>query len=62
MGIDTICSHEASKLSKQFKFADQNGIRYIIAIGQDEIERRMVVVKDLLNSSQETLPEDGMIQ
>ena len=56
-GIDTICYPEASKLPRQFKFADRNGIRYILVIGPDEIEKGTVVVKDLTNSSQETLTE-----
>jgi histidyl-tRNA synthetase len=61
-GINTICYPEASKLPKQFKFADRNGIRYILVIGPDEIEKGTVVVKDLTNSSQETLPEGELIK
>lgn len=61
-GIDTICYPEASKLPRQFKFADRNGIRYILVIGPDEIEKGTVVVKDLSNSSQETLTEGELVK
>jgi histidyl-tRNA synthetase len=59
-GINTICYPEVSKLPKQFKFADRIGIKYILVIGPDEVQNMTVVVKDLVNSSQETLAESDL--
>jgi histidyl-tRNA synthetase len=60
-GINTICYPEVSKLPRQFKFADRNGIKFILVIGPDEIEKRTVVVKNLLIGSQEEVAEDDLI-
>jgi histidyl-tRNA synthetase len=60
-GINTICYPEVSKLSKQFKFADRNGIRFILVLGPDEIEKNSVLVKNLINSSQEAIPESDLV-
>ncbi len=59
-GINTICYPEVSKLPKQFKFADRIGIKFILVIGPDEVQNMTVVVKDLVNSSQETLAESDL--
>ena len=61
-GMNTICYPEVSKLPKQFKFADRNGIKFIVVIGPDEIEKRTVVVKDLLSSTQEAIPEGDLVK
>lgn len=61
-GINTICYPETSKLPKQFKFADRNGIHYILVIGPDEVEKGTVVVKDLITSTQETLNDGELVQ
>jgi histidyl-tRNA synthetase len=61
-GINTICYPEVSKLPKQFKFADRIGIKYILVMGPDEVQNMTVVVKDLVNSSQEILAEDKLVK
>ncbi len=61
-GINTICYPEVSKLPKQFKYADRNGIKFILVIGPDEIDKRTVVVKNLLNSTQEAIPEGDLVK
>ncbi len=44
------------KLGKQFKYADARGIPLAIVIGPDEIERDELVVKDLRNGDQHSVP------
>ncbi len=54
-GLTVICSPEASKLPKQFKYADRMGIRVAVVIGPDEAANHQVTIKDLSNSSQQTV-------
>ncbi len=51
----------SSKLEKQLKYADQKAIPFAIIIGPEEIEKGVVVLKDLKNQSQETLSLDEVI-
>jgi histidyl-tRNA synthetase len=61
-GINSICYPEVSKLSKQFKFADRNGIKFILVVGPDEIEKNTVLVKNLITSTQEAIPEGDLVK
>lgn len=54
--LRVICSPEAGKLQKQFKLADRLGIRIVLVIGPDEIEKGSVSIKDLKLHSQVTVP------
>ncbi|MET0937289.1 MAG: histidine--tRNA ligase [Luteibacter sp.] len=51
-GIATEVVLEGSKLGKQFKYADRAGIRFVIVLGEDEIEKGVVTVKDLRREDQ----------
>ncbi|MEZ5464384.1 MAG: histidine--tRNA ligase [Lysobacteraceae bacterium] len=51
-GINTEVQMEASKLGKQFKYADRAGIRFVLVVGGDEAARGVVAVKDLRRESQ----------
>ncbi len=44
-----------TKLDKQLKYADQKGISYVIIIGPEEVEKKMITLKDLKNNSQQTV-------
>ncbi|MCX6054649.1 MAG: histidine--tRNA ligase [Chloroflexi bacterium] len=56
-GIKTILYPEISKLNKQLKFADRSGIKIVVVIGPDEVEKHCVAIKDLSKSTQEIAPE-----
>jgi histidyl-tRNA synthetase len=43
---------EAGKYGKQFKYAEQRGIRFVILVSPNEIERGVVAVKDLQTGEQ----------
>jgi histidyl-tRNA synthetase len=60
-GINTICYPEVCKLPKQFKFADRSGVKYILVVGPDEVDKRTVVVKNLMNSTQEEIPQSDLV-
>jgi histidyl-tRNA synthetase len=51
-GIATEVVLEGGKLGKQFKYADRAGIRFVIVLGDDEITKNVVTVKDLRREDQ----------
>lgn len=53
--INTFAYLEPAKLDKQFKYADRQGIRYVIVAGPDEIKKGTVQIKDLARKQQEEL-------
>lgn len=54
-GVKVLAYPEPAKLPKQFKFADRMGIRVVTVIGPDEAASGKVTVKNLANSTQETV-------
>jgi histidyl-tRNA synthetase len=51
-GLNTEVVMEASKLGKQFKYADRAGIRFVVVLGEDEIAKGSATVKDLRREDQ----------
>ena len=47
---------DASKLRKQFEYADRKGIRYLAIVGGDEVASGMVTVKNLSTGEQRSFP------
>ena len=55
-GIATEVVLEAGKLGKQFKYADRAGIRFVIVLGEDELAKGIVTVKDMRRQDQFAVP------
>jgi len=51
-GLNTEVVMESSKIGKQFKYADRAGIRFVVVLGENEIEKGTVTVKDLRREDQ----------
>ncbi len=51
-GLNTEVVMESSRLAKQFKYADRAGIRFVVVLGEDEIGKGTVTVKDLRRADQ----------
>ncbi len=51
-GVATEVVLETSKLAKQFKYADRAGIRFVIVLGEAELARDVVTIKDLRRGDQ----------
>lgn len=51
-GINTEVQMEGRKLAKQFQYASRAGIRFVVLVGEDELARGVVTVKDLLREQQ----------
>jgi histidyl-tRNA synthetase len=61
-GINTETWYEPDKLDKQLKYADKQGIPFVVLFGSDEKEQGMVTVKDLRTKKQEQTRKDFCIQ
>lgn len=55
-GFKVACYPEASKLTKQIKYADRMGMQLVILLGPDEISQEMVAIKDLHRGEQIHVP------
>jgi len=55
-GIRTEIALEGGKLGKQLKYADRAGIRYALVLGEDELARGVVALKDLASGEQSEVP------
>jgi histidyl-tRNA synthetase len=46
-GIKADCDHMSRSLKAQFRFADKLGVRFIVLVGGEELERGTVKIKDM---------------
>jgi histidyl-tRNA synthetase len=53
--------HEAVKFDKQFKYAERKNITYVVIIGSKELEEKTCTIKNLLQGSQQTIPQQELI-
>ncbi|GAB2548840.1 histidine--tRNA ligase [Rhodanobacter koreensis] len=61
-GIATEVVLEGGKLGKQFKYADRAGIRFVIVLGEEEITKGVVTVKDLRREDQFEVARSELIK
>ena len=57
-GLQVLCYPEVVKLQKQLKFADRLGVRIVAVIGPEEVEAGNVSIKDLVEHTQVTVPQE----
>ena len=57
-GLNVINYPEASKLSRQIKFADRVGVRIVVFLGPDEIKENLLTIKDLRTGDQFSVSRD----
>lgn len=60
-GISCELFHETTKFDKQFKYADKKQIPYAIMLGSKELEEGTCVVKNLINSTQQTIAQSELL-
>jgi histidyl-tRNA synthetase len=61
-GIACEMYHEASKINKQFTYAEKKNIPYVIIIGSKEIEEKHCAVKNLATGKQESVPIEKLAE
>jgi histidyl-tRNA synthetase len=58
-GLQVGVSPTASKLPKQFKYADRMGIKIVVVIGPDEAARDQLTIKDLRQGTQQSVERES---
>jgi histidyl-tRNA synthetase len=61
-GIATEVVLEEGKLARQFKYADRSGIRFVLVLGESELARDVVTVKDLRRGDQMEVPRTELVE
>jgi histidyl-tRNA synthetase len=51
-----------AKMEKQFKYADKKGIPYAIVIGEEEVSKNIVTLKNLSDRTQSSLPIEEVVK
>lgn len=60
-GVKTRTQLTSAKLSKQFKYANKLGIPWVVVLGEDEIKKNTITLKDMKKGDQYTLSfEDAL--
>jgi histidyl-tRNA synthetase len=60
-GLKVALYPEATRLGKQFKYADRIGARIALVLGPDEAENDQVAVKNLISGEQVTVQQDAFV-
>ncbi|MCB0103384.1 MAG: histidine--tRNA ligase [Anaerolineales bacterium] len=60
-GLNVMVSPEPTKLPKQFKFADKMKMKIALVLGPDEVEKGLVVVKNLVNGEQAQVKKEAVL-
>jgi histidyl-tRNA synthetase len=58
-GIETEMDYEGRSLKSQMRRADKSGARYVLILGEDEMNRGEIQIRDLRQKSQQVVPLDG---
>ena len=61
-GLKTMVFPEPAKLQKQFKFADKMKMKFALVVGPDEVEKGLVVIKNLGNSEQIQVKREAVVE
>ena len=49
-------------LKAQFKYSDRLNVPYVAVIGEDELAKGVVSLRDMNNSTQEEVPENRLLE
>ena len=59
-GLECVCSYEVKSVKAHLRAANKGGARYCIIIGEDELLKRKVTLKDLVTGEQKGLSLDSL--
>jgi len=61
-GIATLMAYSAKSLKAQMRQADGGGCRYVAILGEDEVAKKCITLRDLSTATQDTITIDAMIE
>lgn len=59
-GITAECDHMERSVKSQFKYADKTGAKYVVVIGESELEKGAATVKNMASGEAEEVAFDGL--
>ena len=62
VGLNVMVSPEPTKLPKQFKFADKMKMKVALVLGPDEVEKGLVVIKNLVSGEQVQVKREALVE
>lgn len=60
-GVKADLDHAARSMKAQFKYANKLGVKKVIVIADDELQRGVVKLRDMENSSEREVPADAIV-
>ncbi len=60
-GIEAEMDYEGRSLKSQMRRADKTGARYVLILGEDELNRGEIQLRDMREKTQKNLPLDGVV-
>ena len=60
-GVKTELYPKRDKLGKQFKLAQQKNIPWVVVIGEEELEKKLISIKNMESGEQESLPLEKIV-
>ena len=60
-GMKVDLDHAARSMKSQFKYANKLGVKQVVVIAGDELEKGVVKLRDMENSTESEIPRDGII-
>ena len=60
-GLEAEMDYEGRSLKGQMRRADKSGARYVLILGDDEMKRREIQLRDMLSKTQRVLPLDDVV-
>ena len=61
LGLEAEMDYEGRSLKSQMRRADKSGARYVIMLGEDEMTRREIQLRDMVTKTQRILPLDDIV-
>ena len=61
-GINSEIYPESAKMKKQMTYANKKNIPFVILVGESEMEKGLLTVKDMVNGAQSEMNFDNFLQ
>ncbi|MHC1726545.1 MAG: histidine--tRNA ligase [Syntrophobacteraceae bacterium] len=61
-GVEAEMDYEGRSLKSQMRRADKSGARYVLILGEDELNRGEIQLRDMLDKSQRVLPLENVVE
>lgn len=60
-GVKAECDHKGRSMKAQFKYADKLGVRYVAVIGEDELAKGAVKLRDMKNGTETEVKKEEIL-